>query len=130
MDADPASAAGVNARPPGAEPERRGVARSAYGLIVRAALTLTGEHPEVTFRQDALLRSINDRLGALVAREWSDPWPLPGQEVPPLSREYLAELLEFAIANHEDLEADYEERVQEIRGGGKSDLWERMTSGE
>lgn len=72
----------------------------------------------MTFQRDALLRSINDRLGGEA-----------GEQIPPLTREYLAELLEFAIANHEDLEADYEERVQEIRGGGESDLWERLSSG-
>jgi hypothetical protein len=82
-------------------------------------LTLTGEHPLVTFQKDALFRSINDRLGGGA-----------GQDIPPLTREYLAELLEFAIANHEDLEADYHERVQEIRGGGESDLWERMSRAE
>lgn len=72
----------------------------------------------MTFQRDALLRSINDRLGGSA-----------GQEIPPLSREYLGELLEFAVANHEDLEADYEERVQEIRQEGDSDLWERLSSG-
>jgi hypothetical protein len=47
-----------------------------------------------------------------------------GQDVPPLSREYLGELLECAIANHEDLEADYEERVSEIRqGAGQEFPW-------
>lgn len=86
-------------------------------------MTLTGEHPEITFRTDALLRSINDRLGALAAGHGV------GQDIPPLERTYLAELLEFAIANHEDLEADYEERVSEMRHSGERSIWEMGTDG-
>lgn len=96
---------------------------------MRAALTQTDEHPEITFRKDALLRSMNDRLGGVIGMLGRILGALTGQalitghqfslgqDIEPLSRRYLAELLEFAVANHEDLEADFEERVSEMRQG-------------
>lgn len=69
------------------------------------------EHPEITFRRDALLCSINDRLGAFVETRGA------GADIAQLTRAYLGELVEFAIANSEDVEADLDEARQKDRHG-------------
>jgi hypothetical protein len=52
------------------------------------------------FRTDALLRSINDRLGALCA---SGGCAGPGIDLPPLTTEWVDELMRFAEAEEEEI---------------------------
>lgn len=66
-------------------------------MLARAALTLHAQHPEVTSRWDALLRSINERLGALLPPDVD-----AGGDLPPLGTAWLGELAAFAEANGED----------------------------
>jgi len=55
-------------------------------VIVTSCLQLTGSHPELIHRQDALLCSINDRLGSLTGVSG-------GQAIPALGSDWLAEAL-------------------------------------
>lgn len=55
-------------------------------MIVSACLQLMGTHPELIQRQDALLCSINDRLGSLSGVSG-------GQSVSGLGSNWLAEVL-------------------------------------
>jgi hypothetical protein len=81
-------------------------------MLVRAALHLQHEHPEITIRRDALLCSINDRLGALLLlqgdeKQWEQALDA-GQEIAGLSTVYLEELILFNQANVEDVEEEAE----------------------
>lgn len=72
-----------------------------YGSAVRSALHYrAGHHPELLSRQDALLCSINDRLGGL-----------PGQYIGPLSDEWMLDI-EGTMMHEADLrdEADRKRR--------------------
>lgn len=75
---------------------------------MRAALQLHHEHPEITLRRDALLCSINARLGALL------PEGDAGGDFEPLSTLYLEELILFNQANVEDVE-------EQVDAGRQSD---------
>jgi hypothetical protein len=74
-------------------------------------LGLMPEHPEITFRRDALLMSINDRLGALLPPEVN-----AGADMAPLTTLYLDELLRFAAANAEDQEEALDEAERSRHG--------------
>ncbi len=102
--------------------------RGAYGQLVRVALDNHQELPELTFRKDALFRSMNDRLGAILlllldARvdatlDRVDPVVRAaeidrlagigqaGETFEPLRRDYLGALLACAIAAAEDHDAE------------------------
>lgn len=69
------------------------------------------EHPEITFRKDALLCSINERLVGD-----------PGQDIEPLTGEWIHDL-----ATLEMLEAQYQENAQgdENNSGGPVD-WDDL----
>ncbi len=73
------------------------LARSAYGLTVRAALRLHAEHPEITQRRDALLCEMLRRQGLILERLGGELLP----EFVPLTNEWVRELEAFAIADDE-----------------------------
>lgn len=54
-------------------------------------------HPELVFRTDTLLRSINDRLGRLAGCE-------SGTDVPPLTLDWLDDIASIQIADGTELE--------------------------
>ena len=64
--------------------------------MIRVALDMrAAHHPEVIHRHDALLCSINDRLGSLLTRMRT---PSAGQDIAPMDTVYLDELLAIAEA--------------------------------
>lgn len=69
---------------------------------MRLALQNHREHPEITFRRDALLMSINDRLGVLCYA--LSGHTTAGAALEPLSTEWVTELQEFAQADLEDIQ--------------------------
>ncbi len=69
---------------------------------MRLALQHHREHPEITFRRDALLLSINERLGVLCSA--LSPGITAGADLEPLSTEWVTELQAFAEADLEDIE--------------------------
>ena len=77
------------------------------------------EYPEITFRRDALSCSINDRLGALLElfTPTDHPARAAGAWIAPLTRNYLGELVEFAVANCKDMETDLEDALSRNREG-------------
>ena len=68
----------------------------AYLSLIRAALFFHHEHPEITFRKDALLQSLNARLGTLLVQGGYED---PGHDLAPLGREWIADLLELKEAD-------------------------------
>ncbi len=71
--------------------------------MLRAALEMrAGHHPEVIARTDALLVSINVRLGGK-----------PGHDIPPMDTYYLDELIALAEAKAQATE----EAIEEARHG-------------
>ena len=73
-------------------------ARSVIGRLTRLALRQNGQHPELTFRNDALLCSINERLGALLPAGAE-----AGEEFGPLGWDWLHELGPMAAVDAEEL---------------------------
>lgn len=61
-------------------------------MLLRAAVRCHQEHPEISIRRDALLWSINERLGALLP-----PGAAAGLDLTPLGNQFVAELLEVAL---------------------------------
>jgi hypothetical protein len=58
------------------------------------------EHPEIIHRRDALLCSINDRLGALCRLEHQEA----GEDFAPLSGAWLDEMIAFIAADASERE--------------------------
>ena len=76
----------------GAAPGKR---LSGFGRdLCRVALRYVRTHPELVERHDALLVSINDRLGALVTALAAPA----GQDIAPLGDSWLDDLLDVAAA--------------------------------
>jgi hypothetical protein len=67
---------------------------TSYGAIARLAIHYTHQHPEVTFHTAARLDAIERHLRCLVAHFGAEPVPT----APPLSRQWLADLVAFANA--------------------------------
>lgn len=69
-------------------------------VLVRAALDKNAaSHPEKLFREDALLCSINERLGALLP-----PGVMAGRDFGPLDGSFLSEVVEAARLEAEEIE--------------------------
>lgn len=68
-------------------------------MRLRAALKYNQRHPELDFRADALLCSINERLGAIVRHFLAGP---TGDDFEPLSDAYLGDLLACAFYEAEE----------------------------
>lgn len=64
-------------------------------MIVSSCLRLMGTHPELVHRQDALLCSINDRLGSLSGVSG-------GQAISTLGSDWLAEVLGVLAERREE----------------------------
>jgi hypothetical protein len=65
--------------------------RGGYRQVLGAVLRRVKTHPELIVRNDALLWSINERLGGLCRAQGA--LPVPGQDLTPLGRRWLADLL-------------------------------------
>jgi hypothetical protein len=75
------------------------------------------EHPEITIRKDALLSSINARLGRLIQGED------PGVDLTPLSGAWISELYLFQEAELVALEeARDESEAQAVRANALAGL--------
>jgi hypothetical protein len=93
-------------QPPG------GISRTPFGLISRTVVRQTHQHPEIVFRTDALLMSINDRLGALLPPDRN-----AGCDLVPLSSVWVEELIRFGVAEAEDQDDALEESERERHAG-------------
>lgn len=82
--------------------------------MLRAALQIHREHPEITFRRDALLCSINERMGQLLRlmQGYAVEGHVAGTDVAPLSGVWVEELVRFHAANVEEALATKEEHGQ------------------
>jgi hypothetical protein len=85
--------------------------RGAYGTTLRVAQKFTHQHPELIERQDALLTSINDRLGALCTRLSCQE---AGRDFASLTDDWLRDLVDLAVLQTEERdelqgESDFED---------------------
>lgn len=85
-------------------------------MMCRAVLQQSHEHPEITIRKDALLCSINERLGALLGSR------APGADLVPLGQAWLTELVlfqeaEFAALEERRMEMELAHSIEQTRGG-------------
>ncbi len=76
-------------------------------------MNLHHEYPHITARNDALLWSINERLGALLARLC--PNADAGGSLDRLEDDWIAQVAEMAIVNKEDADEQYAEMIEQLR---------------